>query len=275
MPYYRLDDGVIYYETFGVGEKWLVLIHGMFASGRWWKVQIEALSKKYRLLVPDLRGHGRSSPLERRVKLSKFSQDVYQLMSSLGVEKAVFVGWSLGGLVSLDLASRHPELTKGVVLVASRARRSFIRIAKVLGDYLRGKLYAAYATLFFTPSETQRLMRQFIVSEIEKELARRREEVVSWIVEEVVKNRVENPIAVIMSALLSDVRNRLKYVKAPVLIIAGGRDRSLPPKYSIEIYKNIPTSRLVVLEDCGHYAPVECGEEVNRLISNFLTEIGW
>jgi len=276
VPYLELPDGLIHYVVHGERGRWIALVHGMFASHRWWREQVRALSTLYRVLAVDLRGHGGSSPLRRRIDIAKFSEDLRHLLDSLNIEELALVGWSLGGLVAMDFASRYPDRVKALVLLTTRARRSLIRVLKTVGDYVRGRLFWLMVNMFYPPGEVDRILLSFMRREVERSLSKRAsEDLIDWIVNEIASSRREGAFNVLLSAVTADVRSRLRGIKAPTLIIAGGRDKSIPLKYSEEIHKEVASSKLVVLEGCGHYALLECADEVNELILSFLREVGY
>lgn len=276
MPYLDLPDGIIHYVTYGEGSRWLMLIHGMFASHRWWREQVKALSNRYRVLTVDLRGHGSSSPLRRPIGVAKFSEDLRELLDRLGIGEVAVVGWSLGGLVAVELAYRSPERVKALVLLTSRARRSLTKVVKTVGDYVRGKAVWLLVNMFAPPQTAGEMLLSFIRRELERSFARRvSDELINWTVGEATSSRREGAFNVLLSAVTADVRSRLKHIKAPTLVIASDRDDSVPIKYSIELHEGIPNSRMVVLKDCGHYALLECADEVNSAILDFLEDVGY
>ena len=103
------DGGESHLIEMGEGPP-LVLLHGANLSAEVWSYQLRDLSATYRVIALDLRGHGRSSAGEDDVTISAMATDVAEVMGALGLERAVLVGHSMGGMVSLRLARAHPEL---------------------------------------------------------------------------------------------------------------------------------------------------------------------
>ena len=122
MSFLEMENGRIFYEAKGEG-RWLVLVHGAWASSGWWRWQIPQLSRTYRLLTFDLRGHGQSSPLLKPDSVEGFAKDLEILSREVGVTEAALVGWSLGGMISLQYALSHPSEVKALVLVGTRRNR--------------------------------------------------------------------------------------------------------------------------------------------------------
>lgn len=125
MPTTRTDDGTeLYYQDVGTGES-IVFLHGGFMHHRVWDRQIAALQGECRLIVPDLRGHGRSEKPTDGYEPTRFARDVESLLAELGIGSATLVGWSLGATVAtayLEVASREPD---AVVLTSSGIFQEF------------------------------------------------------------------------------------------------------------------------------------------------------
>jgi pimeloyl-ACP methyl ester carboxylesterase len=89
------------------------MLHGGLANSNYWGLQVPALAEKYRVIVMDSRGHGRSSRDDKPYGYELMASDVLALMDFLEISKAAVVGWSDGAILGLDIAIRHPErLTK-------------------------------------------------------------------------------------------------------------------------------------------------------------------
>jgi len=102
----------IWYATFGRGEP-VILLHGGLANSNYWGLQVPALAEKYRVIVMDSRGHGRSSRDDKLYGYELMASDVLALMDFLKIPRVAVVGWSDGAILGLDIAIRHPErLTK-------------------------------------------------------------------------------------------------------------------------------------------------------------------
>jgi pimeloyl-ACP methyl ester carboxylesterase len=110
-----VDGGKIYYEICGSGPA-LVLTHAGFVDHSMWDSQWEDFTRSYRAIRYDMIGYGKSSPAQgprcRR-------DDLYHLLQQLGVERAMLLGCSMGGELTLDLALEHPQMAAGLVLVSS------------------------------------------------------------------------------------------------------------------------------------------------------------
>ena len=111
------------------GAPTVVLLHGWIASGGLnWFTAFGPLSQRYRVIAPDMRGHGRGIRSRRRFRLADCADDVAALLDHLGAEPAIVVGYSMGGPIAQLLWRRHPDRVAGLVLCATSYR--FVRGAR-------------------------------------------------------------------------------------------------------------------------------------------------
>jgi pimeloyl-ACP methyl ester carboxylesterase len=110
-----IDGGKLYYQTAGQGKA-LVLVHTGFADSRMWDEQWNEFAKHYRVIRFDMRGFGRSTRLSGPVARRR---ELYQVLETLGVDRAALLGCSLGGEVILDLALEHPEMVSALIAVST------------------------------------------------------------------------------------------------------------------------------------------------------------
>jgi pimeloyl-ACP methyl ester carboxylesterase len=98
----------LWYEQFGHGQP-VILLHGGLANSNYWGDQVPVLAQRYRVIVVDSRGHGRSSRTDTPIGYDLMASDVLALMDHLHIARAALVGWSDGAIVGLDIAIHHPE----------------------------------------------------------------------------------------------------------------------------------------------------------------------
>jgi 3-oxoadipate enol-lactonase len=127
MPYTQVNDLSMYYEIHDEGDgddnrETLVMILGLGADISEWEAMTGWFAKKYRVLVFDNRGAGRTDKPDMPYTIDMMADDTAGLMQALGIEQANVLGISLGGRIALMLALRHPELVKKLVLVSTSAR---------------------------------------------------------------------------------------------------------------------------------------------------------
>lgn len=124
MPFIELDDIRLYYEEHGKGDA-IVLTHGNSLFHGQWQAQVEEFSKTHRVIVWDVRGHGKTGLPSGPLDPESFSRDLIGLLDGLKIEKAVLCGLSMGGHISLQTAVRYPERVRGLVLIGAPFTNSF------------------------------------------------------------------------------------------------------------------------------------------------------
>jgi pimeloyl-ACP methyl ester carboxylesterase len=113
----------MYYEIDGTGEP-LVLLHGGVGASEMFGPVLPKLTENRQVISVHLQGHGRTADTERPLRFESMADDVVALLAHLGIEKADFVGYSLGGGVALQAGIRHPEAVRKLVLISTPFRRS-------------------------------------------------------------------------------------------------------------------------------------------------------
>jgi len=215
----------IYFETHGTGEP-LILLHGFSGSSQDWTQLglIADWSASFQLIVPDLRGHGRSSILSRPFRHRDAADDIIALLDRLGIGTFKGLGISGGGNVLLHLATKQPERAKAMVLVS--------------------------ATSYF-PAQARPIMRQYAASLKEQD----------W---EILRQRHPGGDAQIQaildsSASFADSYDDLTFtpphlatIQAKTLIVQGDRDFLYPVEISVEMARAIPKSSLWIVPNAGH-----------------------
>ena len=113
-----IDDFDMYYEIHGSGEP-LLLLHGFFGCGQVWQPFIETLAEGYQLIIPDLRGHGRSTNPSGAFTHRQAAQDVFELLDQLEIEAVSSIGISTGGMTLLHMAVNQPERIQALIPVGA------------------------------------------------------------------------------------------------------------------------------------------------------------
>lgn len=113
----------LYYEIQGAGRP-LILLHGGLGAIEMFGPNLPALAKGRQLIAVDLQGHGRTADIDRPLRVTLMADDIAALMAHLGLDSADVMGYSLGGGVALQLAIRHPERVRKLVVVSTPFRRN-------------------------------------------------------------------------------------------------------------------------------------------------------
>ncbi|MEO8803656.1 MAG: alpha/beta hydrolase, partial [Rudaea sp.] len=115
MPKIEVDSTELYYECAGSGPP-LLLIHGLGSSGDDWAFQLDDFSREHTLILPDLRGSGRSAKPHGPYTIIQFASDLWALLDALSIEHVDIVGFSLGGAVAQEMALIRPTHVRRMVL---------------------------------------------------------------------------------------------------------------------------------------------------------------
>ncbi len=267
MPILNAPDGAeIYYEECGAGRP-LVLLHGWAGSGRFWRWQTEAFATGCRVIVPDLRGHGRSAGDGVTFTIDGCIADLVALFDELELTDALLVGWSLGGQAALAAVPRLRDRLAGLVLVACPPKYSASadyphglppNEVKGLSLLMRRDPDRALGEFFrrmFAPGELDEAQYQRIVHEI------------------VMAGRKPTPEAA-RAALAeldrTDLRDILPAIDLPTLLIHGTADTICLPAASRYLMERMPAAVLEILPRLGHAPQLSRPAQFNALVAGFL-----
>jgi pimeloyl-ACP methyl ester carboxylesterase len=257
----------------GQGEV-ILLLHGMAGSSATWRSVIGPLSRKYRVIAPDLIGHGQSAKPRSDYSLGAFAVFLRDLLDELGVTSATMVGHSLGGGVAMQFTYQHPDYCQRLILISSGGLGQEVgltlRLLSAPGAELilpiiapspvlaGGEIVRSWLARFGvqTPrgDEIWSAYSSFADKETRHSFLRTLRSVVDYRGQSV-------------SAL-----NRLG-VKAdtPTMAIWGDQDAIIPVEHAFAAHEARPGTRLEVLTGVGHFPQVERPTEVVDLIDDFIS----
>ena len=257
----------------GQGEA-LLLIHGMAGSSQTWRGILPQLAKKYRVIAPDLLGHGQSSKPRTDYSLGAFAVGLRDLLDELGVESATVIGHSLGGGIAMQFLYQHPDYCRRLVLISSGGLGPevglILRLLAAPGAELILPVIAPSPVLRAGNSVRSWLSSLGLQSPRGAEIwnayssfsDRQTRDAFLRTLRSVVDYRGQS-----VSAL-----NRLKLREGlPTLAIWGEQDAIIPVEHAYSAHKARPDSRLEVLPGVGHFAQVEAPIEVADLIDDFIS----
>lgn len=282
-------DGDVHYLDYGGPRSGpqLVLVHGLGGSAVNWAAVAPALAKRCRVVAPDLAGFGRTRSSGRSTSVAHNAKLLRRFIEEvLGGGPVVLVGNSMGGLISLMVAGRHPELVKGLVVVdpampvgitarphpavvAMFATMALPAAGRMIMERRRGQQSAEEAAM-----EVLRLCTV--------DVSRVPEDVVA-LHAELVHEQKEYPdidaelIRAARSLLWVIGRNgeyyrMLRRIQAPVLLLHGDKDRLVPIAAARRAAKTFPEWRFEVAHDVGHVPQLEVPDWTLRQILDWLQE---
>lgn len=261
MPTASANGVDIYYEEDGQGPA-VLLLHGLLFSTRAWEHQAAALAGRYRTIAVDLRGHGRSASPPGPYTLDEMADDVSALMRHLGVERADLVGHSMGGMIAMRLALARPETVRSLSLLNTSAEPED---AQRLPGY---EAMAAIARQGNLEAVIDPIMDILFAPGYREA---RPAEAARWR-----RNLLEQDTEGLFQAAMAvfrrgDISQAVASIKAPTLVVSAQHDMYLP---NCElIHGLIAGSRLAVIPEVGHMAPIEAPEAVTEHILDFLGRV--
>ena len=262
MPFQRINGIQIYYEEHGKGDP-VLLIQGLgYPSGMWF-LQIPDFSQRFRTIVLDNRGVGRSDKPDEAYSVALMASDAIELLHALGIGKAHVVGISLGGYIAQEMALQHPDRVDRLVLMATTCGGpEYLELTKDLWSET-----AAFRNL--PPDE---MIRNGMALAAAPGFAQKHPE----LIERCVQIRMENlqPLYAFSrqgaAAYLFNSKDRAHLIRHPVLILAGAQDRVMPLQLTQVLARIIPKARLKIYPDSGHLLFLEKVQEINHEIIDFL-----
>jgi pimeloyl-ACP methyl ester carboxylesterase len=240
----QLNGIEMFYEVDGAGEPLLLLHGGGGCHEDWVYAGREPLAGEYRLILPDARGHGRSTNPQRTITHRQCAMDTLALLDHLGINHCKAIGMSMGGNILLHMATMQPDRIEAMVLVS--------------------------ATMHF-PEQARAIMRQVLVENQparEWETMRKRHKlgddqiIALWEWQRAMKDSYDD---------MAFTAKSLSKIQARTLIIYGDRDFIYPVEMGVEMYRAIPHSLLWVVPN-GNHGPVflEKAEQFARTSIAFL-----
>ncbi len=253
----------LYVLEAGSGDP-VLLLHGLGGDHTVWDYQVTAIAKSYRVLAPDLRGHGRSPlPEGARYTFAEMEADVWNLLDSRGVAPAHIAGISGGGLLALQLVLDAPARFRSLALFGAMGHMDnhTRAVGQNWADTLKDEGPAAYS---------RRLaMDLFAPDWLEANLD---------LAERIAKSQEERNLRGVVQWALAmkdfDVRPRLGTVRTPTLIVHGLEDSVVDPSHARLLRQAIPGSEVRLLPNTGHLIPIERPEETAKLLVDWFHRHG-
>ena len=252
----------IYFEVTGQGPP-IVLGHSFLCDGAQWREQVRGLAGDYRLINLDLRGHGRSAPVTDPFTLYDAVDDVVDVLDQLGIERAIWCGLSIGGMVAMRAALTVPERVERLIIMDSDA--GIERLRKRIQYWF---MAMGVKTFGLRPFLNEILRLMFGEST-------RREQ--PDLVEEWRHRFAAVDVPSTLTALVGltgrdSILDRLADIRVPSLVLVGEEDASLPVPISRRIHDALPNSQFIAIPKAGHLSALEQPELVNEAIRRFLMQ---
>lgn len=231
----------LYYRVIGRGAP-LLLLHGLMASGLMFDPLVDLLRDDFRLLIPDLRGHGRSGGLGGPYDVAALASDLDAVIVEAGFARANVLGYSHGGAVAQALARTRPQAVSKLFLVCTYACN-----VATPREYVEGLAIVSLLSVA-SPGTVAGVMLRLGRSSMPGMTA----EKTAWMTGIIGANDRQKMRAAAKGLLTFDSRPWLKDISAPTLVIAGAEDAGVPAHHFQALMFGIPGALGTVVQGAGH-----------------------
>jgi pimeloyl-ACP methyl ester carboxylesterase len=246
----------LYFTERGSGSP-LLLAHGLMMTGEMFAPVLDQFVANHRVIIPDLRGHGRSRALPPPYTARQLAADLAAVLQHLGVASTAVLGYSQGGAIAQQLALDWPQRCSRLVLGCTYAYNM-----ATPREQLEGHV-APFLVRVLGP----RRFAQIAVSLGAKEFGK---EGTKWLFDLIANQDRKPMVAAWKETMAFDSRTRLVEIACPTLIIAGAQDQAVPMHHAQMLHDGIRGSKLVVIEGAGHTLIWTHSDEFVRVTEEFL-----
>lgn len=248
-------------------NQWVTFVHGAGGSSSIWFKQIRDFKIHYNVLLLDLRGHGESkttlkTAFKKKYTFSSLANDILEVLDHLKIEKSHFIGISLGTILIRQLAELHPTRVQSMILGGAILKMNFrSQVLMRLGNMFKYVLPYLVLYKFFAfvimPKKSHKQSRLLFINEAKKLYQK---EFIKWF------------------KLTAEINPVLKWFRQvelniPTLYIIGEEDYMFLPSVRLVVESHYKSSKLLVVENCGHVVNVEQPTIFNKNVLSFLRTI--
>ena len=256
----RSGDAEIVYTVLGDGPP-LVLLHPFPVHHALWLPAAQSLTSRYRIILPDLRGHGESEIGDGPATMEKHATDLARVLDDAGVGRAIFCGVSIGGYILFEFWRRYRGRVAALGLCCTRpqadaddARNTRLKNAELVLE--RGTEWFVDLMIPKLLGKTTQETRPDLVAEARRMLLKMSPQDIA---------QVQQGMAARPDSIAT-----LKTINVPTLVVMGEEDTLVPRSDGELMRQHIPNSRLAVIPKAGHFAVWEQSEAIGKLIRQFV-----
>lgn len=244
----------MFYTRKGAGYP-LILLHGGTGTHNSWDQHIHLLSTRYEIIIPDLRGHGRSTNPINKLEYHQMADDIAMFINDLKLNQPLLCGWSDGGQIALELAIRHTNLVRGFAVGAI--------IHKLFEEYKQSVSYIGFPA----PGEVDIEKIKASFPEWVEDLNRWHQQSEDhWI-------NLLHQISFLWYTEFNYPAEILKQVDCPILLMLGDRDDAIPVEHMVDLYHALPNAGLAVIPFGRHLVYRYRLEIFCRLIIDYFDRV--
>jgi len=244
--------------------EWVTFVHGAGGSSSIWFKQIREFQKHFNVLLLDLRGHGQSKPslkdgFQKKYTFKSIAQDVIEVIDHLKIESSHFVGISLGTIVIRQLAEIHPTRVKSMIMGGAILKMNFrsqilMRVGNIFKYVLPYLVLYKFFAFVIMPKKNHKQSRILFINEAKKLYQK---EFIKWF------------------KLTAEINPILKWfrqveINIPTLYVMGEEDYMFLPSVRQVVERHYRSSKLFVIENCGHVVNVEQPNQFNQAVISFV-----
>lgn len=250
--YLTVNNLALHYTIQGQGPP-AVLVHGYAHAQTMWAAPVENyLKAHFRCYALDLPGHGQSdTPPLAWFTLANFTETLYQFCHRLGLSHFLLIGYSMGGLIGLDLALRYPELVDKLITINAPIKGDFLavfdpllRLERLIQSPLADKLFRLYNRYFWLAIPIE--LRRYANPKMVFSQSCRRTQV------EMGQCTIQTLFGNFKAIRFCDLSQKVAALQPPTLVITSDRDRVVPPAHAKFVAAQAPHAQLVVIPNSGH-----------------------
>lgn len=239
----------------------LVFLHGIGGAARAWRTQLEAFGDRYRALAWDMPGYGGSAPLAS-VSIATLAEALQAFLNQVGAKQPVLVGHSIGGMIVQQWLVNHPLAARAAILAQTSPA-----FGKSDGDWQKSFIEARLGPL--DRGETMTSLAPSLVREL---VGDDPDPAGMQVARACMASVPEASYRACMLALLGfDLRQALKEIRVPTLVLSGAKDNNAPAPMMAKMASFIPKASYVELEGAGHLVNLERPKAFNVALDQFLS----
>ena len=247
---------LLYFTERGSGPP-LLLVHGLMVTGEMFEPVIKHFVTRHRVIVPDLRGHGRSRGFPPPYNAVQLASDLARLLDHLGIDSTAVLGYSQGGAIAQQLVLDHPRRCNRLVLACTYAFNM-----ATTREWLEGHL----APLLISVLGMRRLAN-LVVSPSMLQLDQERAD---WLAGLMADQDRTLMLTAWKETMAFDSRRRLSEIRCPTLVVAASNDQAVPIHHAKMLHDGIPGSQLVMIDGADHALIWTHPDELVRATDEFL-----
>ena len=247
---------LVYFTERGSGSP-LLLVHGLMVTGEMFEPVIERFATRHRVIIPDLRGHGRSRGLPPPYTVAQLAADLARLLDHLGIASTAILGYSQGGAIAQQLVLDHPKSCDRLVLACTYAFNM-----ATTREWLEGHLAPLLIRLL-----GMRRLANLVVSQSMLQVDQERAD---WLARLMANQDRRLMLTAWKETMAFDSRKRLREIRCPTLVVAGSNDQGVPIHHARMLHDGIRDSQLVIIDGADHALIWTHTDEFVRLTEEFL-----